>query len=58
MFESTVYLFMNFGDERTREHRAKEGDSPHCPVVKWDGNDGEPFSAEVGADQCFPAVGK
>lgn len=26
------------------------GDSSYCPVVKWDGNDGEPFSAKIGAD--------
>lgn len=26
------------------------GDSPYCPVVKWDGNDRESFGAKTGAD--------
>lgn len=53
MSESTVCLFMSFGDECTHEYRVKEGTVPTALWFNVDGNTGESFSAEMGADP-FP----
>lgn len=50
MFESTVCLFMNFGDKRTHKYWVKERTVHTALWLNGTGTTGESFGTETGAD--------